>query len=285
MSQQFITTTFPNGLVLNRYYESDYGPVDNQCGSIAQWTSWINQLGTNTYEYYNQPDLTNKFTRRVTVNVYSKWLPFPNANIALALTYSDADYRSHIDIQYFDPQTYGGYKFPAALSHEWYHAYHNWMGLYGNQSQGCEELAHLWERLISSNHTTYDPNQAPWAVPDGRHEGPWEQFANAGRFFGGTTEAPGNTRGSSGPGTPDGVIPGFEDPKNHPDWKLLFQWYPEACAMVKSYGIKAGSSSWGGNYLMFQVPSGTWVYMDGYNSWHWWNGYSWQSWSPSYNRI
>jgi hypothetical protein len=97
---------------------------------------------------------------------------------------------------------------------------------------------------------------------------------------------------SSPKGTRDAVIQGFENPKDHPDWKWAFQLAPETCAMMKAYGVKPGTVSWGGSYWLFQIKNGSWVYQDGYNSWHrstwqWWSA-SWSPWttfSPSYTRV
>lgn len=298
--QQTSSYTFTNGTKLNRIYDNSYypgsGSCDTQCGSLALWGQYLQELMTDSHEYYNQPDGTNKFFRCVTINCYSRFLPFPNQQLALALTYSRGDhgqlpaFNSQIDIQYFDP-TVDPYRFPAALSHEVGHAYHNWAGLYGND-QASPEIAKMWEKMCSSNHTTYDPNNGPWKVPDGRTEGPWEQFANDYRYFFGTINSPGNTRSSSGSNSRDPVITGFEDPANHLDWKKMMQFLPELCSMVKSYGIIPGSISWNNWYYQFQIGSGQWVYMDYYytytgrgDGWHYWNGSTWVQWAPSYTRV
>jgi hypothetical protein len=294
MSAQTTIDRLPGGLTLVRHYDPGAGSVDAQCGSLAEWQGYAAQLGQDSLEYYARPDGTHKFWEKVEINTYSRFLPFPNAQLALALTYSLGGGKSRIDIQYFDPAA-NPYRFPAALSHEMGHAFHNWCGLYGADNAGLGDVAAMWERLVSTNASAYDASKEPWSRDPG-----WEQFANAYRFLFGTSQAPGATRGSSGPGTPDGVVQGFEDPKGHPDWRKMFQWLPELCAFIRTYGCAPGSLQWYGNWCFFfqtareanGLPAGTWVFQDYYytiagrtDGWHKRVGASWQQFAPTYSRT
>lgn len=292
--EQITQTTFPNGLNVYRHYDSAQSSnVDTQCGDLTLWLSYCNQLAHDSFEYYNQIDGTNKFFRCVNIHVYSTSLPFPNAQTALALTYSRGTtgqlpaYHSDITIQYFDPKV-NAYRFPAALSHEMGHAFHNWVGLYGADNTGEQEVDICWERMISINQKQYTGNEThlPWTL-----DKPWEQFANTFRCIFGTYLDPGHTRGSSGPGTPDPVIAGFNDPKAEASWKKAIQLLPETCAMIKNYGVASGTMAWKDAYWYFQTKQGVWVYQDDYYSWYQWAwnlskfSWEWQKFSPTYNRV
>jgi hypothetical protein len=301
LGAQASRAAYPSGLSVIRHFD-DARPesADEQCGSVALWQGYVDQLAHDSHEYYTLPDGTNKYFKAVEINAYSRFMPFPNAQLALALTYSLGAGKSRVDIQYFDPAA-DAYRFPAALSHEMGHAYHNWCGMYGNDGAGLEEVARCWERLVSSNHSTYPGHETaqPWP-----HDAPWEQWANAFRVLFGTYQAPGNTRGSSAPntandGTRDRCQPGFENPSDHLEWKRMMQFAPELCGFIRSYGVQPGTIDWRGWYFIFKtakdwagLKAGTWVYQDWYYSvagrtdgWHHWDGSAWQQFHPSYTRT
>lgn len=292
MSTEVVKTTrFSNGLTLNQHYDSS-SPMflEDQCGSAILWQDYIDQLSYNTHEYYNQPNGTNKFFSAVTIHVYSRLLPFPNSDLALALTWSTgvdgskSPWQSDITIQYFDPSV-NAYRFPAALSHEMGHAYHNWCGFYGAYKDGLADVAATWEKLISSNKSVYTGNetQAPWTG-----DKPWEQFANTYRCLFGTYKVPAKTRGQSNTAV-DPVIAGFNDPGQNGSWKKGIQMLAETCAMIKAYGCKAGTMTYNGVW-QFQTNQGVWVYQDDYYSWYQWAWswtkftYCWQKFNPTYTR-
>ena len=292
MNEQINTYKFSNGLTLYRHYDSSSADsMDYQCGSILTYKSYMNQLGTDSYEYYNQADGTNKFTLCVNLHVYSLVLPFPNIDRAEALTYSRGfhgdlpAFHSDIYIRYFDPSQ-GQYRFPAALSHEMGHAYHNWAGFYGNDGAYCEEVVRMWQKQINSAHTPMtDPKAFPWSGdPD------YEQWANTYRVLFGTYIDPGHTRGSSPDYSPnytlDACKQGFENPAHHPEWKKMIQFIPELCAMLKAYGGAVQDTlSWNTNCFEFKLKNGTWIYQGQPNAWYYWNGSSWVQFNPVYNRV
>lgn len=306
MAPQTSTTTFPDGFVLVRHYDDIYGSVDAQCGDLALWQSYIDQLDHDSQEYYIYSGARNKFDEKVEINAYSRFLPFPDpqGTGAVALTYALGANKSRIDIQFFDPngETWNRqvwvpntYRFPAALSHEMGHANSNWAGFYGDASASTlQEVARAWEKMISSNHTAYTPGVFPWT-----NDKPFEQFANTYRAIFGTYLAPGNTRGSSN-NQRDPVIAGFEDPLAHPSWKQAIQYMPELCAFVLSYGATTDTMQWYGDYCWYfktakAIPgytSGpTWVFQSYYytidgrsDGWFFYNGSDWVRFKPSYVR-
>jgi hypothetical protein len=292
------------GLSIVRHFDDQAGPADAQCGSPAEIDGYLQQIATNSHEYYNQPDGSNKFYRAIErIDLYSSarkpdgsWVvPDPDAlPTAEALTFPLGGGRSRISMRYYDAQTFGGYKFPAALSHEFGHAYHNWAGFYMDDAAGaCQEVARWWEKAVNQARAPYAPGQTPWT-----RDMPYEQFANAYRYLFGTFQAPAATRGSSGPGTPDPVIAGFEDPAAHPDWRRAFQFLPELCAFVESYGAVTDSLAWHGDQFWLQATATIagivrpWVAMSWYytvdgraDGWFYWNGAAWVRFAPSYTRT
>lgn len=302
MAPQTTTVRLSGGALLTRHFDPTYGSADAQCGSLAQWRSWLDQLA-GSLGYYRRADGSHLLLEKLELHSYScarmasgAWVvPQPDAQMAEALTYPLGAGRSRIVQRYYDAESFGGYKFPAALSHEAGHAFHNWCGFYcdSRASGPLQEVARAWEKMISQNHTSFAPGVAPWDRDPGQ-----EQFANAFRVLFGTYQAPGNTRGSSGNAI-DPVLPGFVDPAQHLEWGQAFQLMPELCAFIEAYGARANSLQWGGGRWQLvttvngpDCPAGTEVYQNYYytqtgraDGWFKKVNGAWQRFSPRYNRF
>jgi hypothetical protein len=289
MLEATITNTFPSGLKLVRHYDShEVGSysIDTQCGTVSYYSAMVDQLIYQSLEYYNKPDGKNKFLEKVELHVYSFFIPNMPNSTAQAYCIDLGNYRSRIDIRFYDTPSFGSYKMLAAVSHEMGHAYHNWIRCFSHANINGE-FSQFWEKQVSSNHTVWNPNMKPWDQPWGtgsRDEDKFEQFANAFRYFKGVLA----TRGVSGAGTTDPVVPGFEDPAAHAEWGKQLKILPETCAFWETYGLKPASLVWYGGttgYWQFQQSDGTWIAQTDYNTWFKWQNNAWVQYWPTYNRT
>lgn len=245
------------GVQLVRHFNNEYN-VDQQCGPASYYQAIEDQLVYQALEYYfvryaNSSDVAyHKFLRRVTWHVYSWLVPMPRADWECYCEPPAADGEIHIHTRYYDPTTSDAGRLPGALSHETGHAFHFWAGLYAGKA-ALAEVERTWERMASTYRVTYDPNVYPWRQHD-RLETPMEALANAYRYFFGTL----STRGSSGPGTRDPVLPGFADPGLHPEWRKAIQILPELCGFILAHGVRPGTLAWvGGTNGWWEFRRGT----------------------------
>jgi hypothetical protein len=271
--------TLPGGVRLNRVYIVGEDP-EIACGKLSLWKQIITEISTNSYQYYNQPDGANKFLKHVDVFCYSQTVPYPDAAIGGQVTYALGNANSKITCPYSDPSQYW---FKAAMSHEFGHAYHNWIRMF--EGGVYADVRRWWDHEITVNKVTFDPNVYPWKQANGV-QNDYEQFANTFRILFGTvgTRGVSNTNGEI-------VPPGFNDSNLIPDLKKKFLLLPELCGMIASYGgIKPNTLQWANGGFMFQIPSGHWIWQSDYNSWQYnvqnvfgqWSG--WTVFSPEYTR-
>lgn len=283
---QKIANTLYNGLILNRFYDDLGGSVDVQCRSLTWWNQVFKEMESGL-EYYWFGS-SHKFFSKVKINIYSPDVEFPDKSYAEAYCHDRGNCTSEIFMINFKEES----KVKGAISHEMGHAYHNWCEVFSH-SVISAEFSPFWERQFSANDSTFHPDMKPWDDPWGcscRDENALEQFANAWRCYFGTN----SERGSSGAGTDDPVVPGFEDPKSNQQWCTMMKLLPETCAMIKNYGIKPGSLMWPyGTYGGFvftttKYPTKTVCHwFDNNNMAVWYeviNG-AWVRWYPSYNRV
>lgn len=278
------------GTVLVRHYDDAFDLDRQCCGALSYYQAVEDQILHGALSYYGR-----KFTEKVEINVYA---PLLEGTPAWPAGFGGADCadlgggRSRIRIRWFDPAAFGGYKLPAALSHEIGHAYHNWTRCFhGTPYAGTFGV--FFERLVSSDGSAFDPSRKPWIEPWGpgsRTEDKFEQFANAFRCFFGVLA----TRGVSGSGTTDPVVPGFKDPAAHPEWGAMLRLLPELTAYWDAYGLRDGTLRWEGGAdgaWVFQNAAGDWIRQSDYYAWQRW-GWSWAAWAnawnafyPTYNRF
>lgn len=282
MTIQINTSILGSGLTLARHYDDQVGSADTQCGTVDWYINFIHDMAQNSLEYYNQADGSNKFLRRITLNVYGYTVPYEPAAanflggplVESFCCIDDGNHSAHIDARYLANDL--AYRFPASLSHEFGHAYHYWSGWPSNPTWG-QEFRVMWERMVATNHNSFAEGGAPW----GPGWNAWEAYANAFRCLKGCQV----TRG-----IPD-VPTGMESAVNHPAWKTFMELTPELCGFLETYGLKPGTLGWHDWYFMFQQTDGTYIYQDGPNSWHKWAWswssmqWEWQSYSPTYTRI
>lgn len=242
----------------------------------AQWQKWANELrSAGMVNYYNFGS-GNKFLDKVTINVYNG-VPVPQEHGQghQAVCWDRGGGKSEIFINSFPNEE--AYKFVGALSHELGHAHHNFVGFFPGPSCGPfnEDFQNIWACLFSQNRTTFNANLAPWKQANGV-ESPVEQYANMFRALAGTLE----TRGKSGV-APDLVLPGFHDPlaPENADWLYLAWMGPEAVAMMRVYGYRAGSAQWHRQQrsLTFTTGAGVNVAITAPNEW-WESKWNWTTW-------
>lgn len=284
---QKITNTLYNGLTLNRFYDDLKGSVDTQCRSLSWWNQVFKEMEFGL-EYYWFGTSHKFFSKLKGVNIYSLEVSFPNPEIAEAYCYDRGNCTSEIFMKNFKEEN----RVKGAISHEMGHAYHNWCEVFSHASVFAE-FSPFWERQFSANDSTFNADAKPWDDPwncNCRDENVLEQFANAWRCYFGTN----SERGSSGAGTDDPVVPGFEDPKLNQQWCTMMKLLPETCAMIKSYGIRKGSLQWPyGTYGGFVfttnelIPRTVCHWFDNSNMAVWYEvkNNAWVRWYPSYNRV
>lgn len=250
MSTISYQTPLRGGVNLVRHYNGDFNP-DQQVGPASYYQQLEDQLVYQALDYYTPKDTNgwpigpNKFLRHVVWHIYCPTTPMPTpAGLPPGSAWCEPPNGAgelHIHVRYADPN-WDAYKLPACLSHETGHAFHFWCGLLfaGTEPAAIAEVQRTWERMVSSNHTTFNANAAPWRKADGGVEDGREQIANSYRCHMGVA----CTRGVSGPGTTDPVIAGFEDPKAHPDWKKALQLLPELAGYLRTEAIAPGSLTW-----------------------------------------
>lgn len=270
--------TLNAGLTLVRHYDPDYD-LEQQCGSLSYYQALEDQLLYGPLSYFNQSDGNNKFMLRFQLHVFhgGMQLPIPPHPAYCFEPVGDSG-TSEIHIRYLADQ----YAFPAAISHEVGHAHHNWCKVFSMAGLSAE-FSRFWEQQVAVNGTRYDPTVYPWKQANGQVETPYEQYANAYRFFQGTL----STRGSSGSGSPDPVLPGFRDPAANPHWGKQLKILPELAAFVASHGIMANTLSWQGGeygYWQFRRQDGVWVAQTDYYVWYEWKNSSWSRYYPAYVR-
>jgi hypothetical protein len=281
------TVTIFGGCKLTRHYDGNSTlSVDQQCGTAAYYDAVVRDIASNNTEYYNSGDGTNKYWKHMTLHVYAYPLPYeaPAASFLGSATteafccFNDGSDYAHIDARYLDPNNGNSYRYPASLSHEFGHGWHDWAGLQ-RQGQAYDELrAFYTRRFLKPGVTSY---------PNGYNI--WEAFANAWRCQRGVAA----TRGI--PDVPDTM----ENPNNHPEWHKQDNLLPELCAYLASIGstIKAGTLSWQGDdttgFWQFQRTDGVWVSQNNYYGWrewrqvnNWWEPtrWDWVQFSPTYDR-
>lgn len=276
------------GTVLVRHYDSDYDLDRQCCGPLSYYQAVEDQMASGALLYYDRASGRNKFFEKVELNIYA---PLLQGTPAWPSGFGGADClnlgngQSRVRITWFDPASSGSYKLPAAISHEFGHAFHNWTRCFEGTAYAAQFSA-FFERLVSSNHTTFSATAKPWDQPLGagsRDEDRFEQFANAWRYFFGVL----CTRGVSGQ-EPEKVLPGFEDPAAHPEWGKQLRTLPELTAFWDRYGLKEPSLSWQGGadgFWQFQRSDGTYIAQTDFNTWFRWDGTLWAQFWPSYDRT
>jgi hypothetical protein len=278
-------TVMPGGLWLTRVYDANSKvSIDAQCGSLDYYKQLFAQIQRQV-SYYNSPDGTNKFFKRVGVTVYAPGVPFPSSTDEAHCQERNGLGDSNIDIVKF-PDVY---KFEGALSHEMGHAYHNWTLCFTGTTPRYGSYGAIFtpffERQISENGSTWSATGKPWYQPwgpgKGRDENKLEQFANVFRYFMGADV----TRGQSGPGTKDPVVPGFKDPAKNPHWGKQLRLLPELTGYWNSYGIQNGTLSWqdgADGYWQFKNAAGQLMVQKNYYEWYEVVAGRWQRVSPRY---
>jgi hypothetical protein len=282
MSQARTTNTllsdkYPNGSVtLHRIHLNTENP-EVACGKLSLWNQIVREISTGSYEYYSPGDGTNKFLKHITIECYSKAVPYPDANIGGQVTYALGNGNSKITCPFSDPNQYW---FKAAMSHEFGHAYHNWIRML--EGGVYTDVKRWWDHEITIDKVSFDPNKYPWRQPDGSLQRSEEQFANSFRILFGTVGTRGNLE----------LVPqGMCVTTLVQDLPKKFQRLPELCAMISNYGgIKPGTLKWVNGGFMFQIPSGHWIWQQDYNIWQsnvqnvfgQWSG--WKQFFPTYTR-
>lgn len=276
----------PGGLWLTRVYDANSrDSIDTQCGSLDYHKKLFSQIQRQV-AYYNSPDGTNKFLKQVGVAVYSPRVPFPSTTDKAHCKERNGLGPSDINIVKFSD----AYQFEGALSHEMGHAYHNWTlcftGTPYKHGQYGPIFSEFFERQLTLNGSTWSkdgkPWRQPWAPAAGRDENKQEQFANVFRYFLGTDA----TRGKSGPGTRDPVVPGFKDPAANQHWGKQLRLLPELTGYWDSYGVQNRTLSWEGGadgYWQFKNAAGQTMIHKNYYEWYEVVGGRWQRVSPRYN--
>lgn len=272
MPEQINTTTMPWGWTLVRHHDSTE-TADASCGSTVFWNDFIDQLRVDSFGYYDEPNCSaNKFLKHVTLHIYSQRLPYPDAHIGGQVTYNMGNGYSKITAPYTDPNVYW---FKAAMSHEFGHAYDNWMRM--SSDPGLEGFRQWFQKEVTVGDILYSDSQSvyPWQQAGGTQR-PWEKFADMWRVVFGSV----GTRGND-----ETVTPGFEASSTKPYLRRLLQLAPEMCSCAGTYGgIKPGTMTGSSGGWLFQLNSGHWVSQTDYYVWWLWNGQSWDRWYPSYVR-
>jgi hypothetical protein len=276
------TFVLPYGAKLVFHYDDSY-PQEQQVGTLDYYQAIINQLVYQSLEYYNQPDGTNKFLNHVTLHIWADQIPYDKSPDNLPYeqtfwTFNDDNGNSHIYAHWLDPNQGNGYRFPASISHEFGHAYHNWAGwpadMRANPTGWGAEIHRVWKNAVIGTGV----------FPQGWNE--YEAWANAYRCLKGVQ----TTRGISGPtlnGGSDPVPAQMQDPLNHPEWLKWFNLIPELCGFGGTFGIKTGTLQWCGDqngYWLFQNSLGQWHAQTDYDTWFYWTGANWVQYSPIYKR-
>lgn len=272
-------------LFLHSSSDSPY-PKEQQVGAVSYYQAVEDHLWTDFAEYYSRADGTHKFFEKVQLHVYGEERYFPyRAGRATAYALGTGGGRTEIHIVYMSPSQRipnNAYGYPAALSHEFGHAWDNWAG-----GTAHPVFRDFWSRQVAPGAAVYQSGVAYTDDSVWGRDSPWEQFANAYRYHGGVH----STRGHSNWLDPvsgqvtDGVIRGFEDPAAHPEWKKLLQMLPELTAYWQTYGVQ-GSLEWDrpwGAYK-FMNGAGRWVMQVGYYEWYEHDGTRWQRIHPTYSR-
>lgn len=265
MGMAYTDERLPAGMRLVRYYDPDFAwTVDQQCHPRSYYAALEQQSIVPLYRdqatglmlgglgYYTLGNGYNKLTGSVELHVLS---PVLKGTPAWPSDFGGADAlalgggRTRIRLDALDLNR-EGHRMASAFSHEMGHALHNWAEVYGGYDIPgfSADFRALWERAVSLNRSTYDPNLKPWRDPWDKGERPEtgaEQFANASRLFFGVEV----TRGSSGPANltpphPDPVVPGFADPKANGAWGKMLRLLPELAAYVKANGYRPGTLRW-----------------------------------------
>lgn len=276
------TDTFFGGVKLNRIYAPGENP-ENSCGKLSLWDQIVLEIANNSVSYYWPQGYgigLNKFLRHIEVNCYSQGVTYPDESIGGQVTYALGNANSRITLPFTDPNQYW---FKAALSHEFGHAYHNWIRMF--EGGVYSDVRRWWNHEITIDKISFDPNVYPWKQANGV-QNDVEQFANSFRILFGTA-------GTKGASTTNGeiVAPGFNDTNFISDLRRKFLLLPELCAMIATYGgIVPGTLQWAGGGFMFQIPSGYWIWQQDYNVWAYnsknllgqW--YGWKQFYPTYNR-
>lgn len=274
------SSTIYGGLLVVRHFD-DILPVDGQCGPVSYYDGKVRDLAQNNLEYYNLADGTNKYLKHGILHIYAYNIDYP-ADAANFLgsprteafcCFNDGNANFRIIARYLDPNNGNDYRYPASLSHEFGHGWHNWGGLQNAGAWADELRAFYTRRFLKPGVTTY---------PTGYNV--WEAFANAWRCDRGVQA----TRGV--PDVPDTM----ENPNNHPEWRKQDSLLPELCAYAAKYGIQAGTLSWQGGengYWQFKQADGTWIAQVDYYNWQeWvqpnvWSAYAWYRFYPEYTRL
>jgi hypothetical protein len=280
------TLPLPYGATLVFHFDDSYPQIE-QVGTLDYYQAIVNQLVYQSLEYYSQ-GAVNLFLKHVTLHVYADFIPYvdaPGGTDALTAgfwTYDDGAGNSHINAHWLDVnQASNAYRFPASLSHEFGHAYHNWCGWRRDPNWGAV-IAAFWTSEVVGNQSF----PAGWNL--------FEAWANAYRCLKGVA----CTRGISGPTLNGGTDPcpaPMQDPNNHPEWRKQFDLLPELCGYMARYGCTTGSLAWSGG------TNGSWTFTDlaGNNvaltrlgngwekwGWSWWPfGWGWQAFDPQYDRV
>jgi hypothetical protein len=264
-------------MTLVRYFKQY---ADQECGRVVFYSRFVLELTQGSLEHYDQPDGTNKFLSSVTLHVYGPDVPYPEhvANfLGDALSWGFAAFvagpdKSEIHIRYMglDPRNLM-YRYPASISHEFGHAYHNWCGWYQDATWG-EEFKKFFARQFCPSGTYPDG----WSV--------YEAFANAWRCLKGSKV----TRGVSGTANQgsDLTPPEIVDPAGAP-WRKQFDILPETCAYTATFGIEPGTLEWRGDatgWWQFKNKQGRFVAHVSYNTWYQWV-WSWRSWKYVWERF
>lgn len=275
------------GAVLIQHYDDTSDPIA-QCGEVAFYNRLLTELHTNSLEYYDQGNGTNKFLRNVTLHIWAHDIPYDQSGNGQPFsetfwTFCDDNDRAHIYAHFLDYRQSPSmlYRFMASLSHEFGHAYHFWSGWPQNHTWG-DVISDFWSNEVVGNQ----------AYPPGWNR--LEAYANAWRCLKGCDL----TRGVSGPTIHGGSDPcpaPMQDPNNHPEWRKQFDLLPELCGYMARYGCATGSLAWSGG------PGGSWAFTDlagnrvaltrlgnGWEKWgwSWWPfGWGWQAFDPQYDRV
>lgn len=288
------TDVLPYGTTLVRHYGSD---LVAECGELDFYHKLMNELADSPIAYYSYTSggvWRNKFFEKVTIHVYGgtevgsgPWGPG-----SFCGDYGSGTSQIHTD--FIEYRSGNIYRYPAMFSHEFGHAYHNWCQVYSDPVLKRVWVP-FWERQVSLTHVTFNPDAYPWDQPWGpgsRDEDRFEQFANAWRYAFGFNGSLGlasgqGTRGSSGPGTPDNVVPGFEDPGDHPEWIKQLRLLPELAAYIQAHGITSALLWIGGEdgHWHFRNRLGETIRQYDFYDWRRLEGAAFAPIYPNYNRF
>ena len=272
MTESIKTDTLVGGVKLFRHYLSTEN-CSASCGSISFWNGIVTEIKTGSIEYYNNVvDGSNKFLKHIEIHCYSKSIPYPDAQYGGQVTYDLGNGNSRITCPFSDP-TNSWLK--SAMSHEFGHAYHNWLRFLNHPL--LTDVRRWWDHEITIVNSVYSEpvTQFPWLQPDTTIQRDYEQFANSFRILFGTI----GTRGDL-----ELVPAGMMSTLAIPDLKRKFQLLPELCAMAMNYGgIIANTLQWDRGFI-FQLPGGCWIWQSDYNAWSWHDGSKWNSFLASYTR-